>query len=95
MRNESASDCQTQRYVKFRLSAHPIISVFLLHGVWVEESDDGAGLSFPVFFVNFTKQQQRDEDFQVMEVVEFPDAKGLALQRRKCCIRRITASKAF
>lgn len=69
-------------YIQFRLCTHPVISLFLLHGVWVEESDDGARLCLPVLFVNFTEQEQRHKHFQVMEVVQFPDAEGFALQRK-------------
>lgn len=64
-----------------RLSTHPVISVLLLHRVGVEEADDHARLRLPVLFVDFPEQQQGHKHFQVMEVVQFPDAEGFALQR--------------
>lgn len=65
----------------FKVSAHPVIAVLLLHGVWVEESDDGARVRLPKLPVNLTEQQQGDEHLQVVEVVQLPDAEGFALQR--------------
>lgn len=78
--------CENENYWKpvycvYRLSTHPVISIFLLHGVWVEESDDRAGLRLPVFSMDFTKEQQRHKHFQVVEVIQFPDAEGFALHR--------------
>lgn len=63
------------------MSTHPVISVSLLHGVWVEEADDGARLGLPVLFMDLAEQEQRHKHFQVMEVVQLPDAEGFALQR--------------
>lgn len=68
-------------YTQLRLSTHPVISVFLLHGIWVEEPDDSAWLRLPVLFVDLAEQEQRHIHFQVMEVVQFPDAEGFALRR--------------
>lgn len=53
----------------FKVSAHPVISVLLLHGVWVEESDDGARVRLPKLSVNLAEQQQGDKHLQVVEVV--------------------------
>lgn len=66
-------------FVTQPVSSHPIISVLLLHGVCVEEADDGAKLRLPVLFMNITKQQQRDKHVQVMEVIQLPDAEGFPL----------------
>lgn len=73
-----------------RLSTHPVISIFLLHGVRVEESDDGARVRLPVLFVDFAKQKQGYKHFQVVEVVQFPDAEGSTLQ-----IERYLSGPAF
>lgn len=61
-------------------STHPIISIFLLHGVGVEEADDGAKFCLPVLFMNVTKQEQRDKHVQVMKVIQLPDAESFPLQ---------------
>lgn len=66
-----------------RESTHPVVSIFLLHGVRVEESENGAGLRFPVLFVDFTEQQQRHKHIQVVEVTQLPDAEGFPLQRER------------
>lgn len=60
--------------------AHPVVSVLLLHGVWVEESDDAAGLRLPVLFVDVPEQQQGHKHLQVVEVAQLPDAECFALQ---------------
>ena len=74
---------------------HPVISFFLLHGVRVEESDDSARLRLPVLFVDFAEKQKRHEHFQVMEVVQFPDAKGFALQRESAQSKWDTHTQCF
>lgn len=61
-------------------STHPVISIFLLHGVGVEEADDRAKFRLPVLFMNVTEQEQRHKHFQVMEVIQLPDAEGCPLQ---------------
>lgn len=61
-------------------STHPVISIFLLHGVGVEEADDRAKFRLPVLFINITEQEQRDKHFQVMEVIQLPYAEGFPLQ---------------
>lgn len=62
-------------------STHPIISIFLLHGVGVEEADDRAKFRLPVFFMYVTEQEQRDKHVQVMEVIQLPDAEGFPLKK--------------
>lgn len=62
------------------MTTHPVVSVFLLHGVWVEEADDCARLRLPVLLVDLTEQQQRHKHLQVVEVVQLPDAEGFSLQ---------------
>lgn len=61
-------------------STHPVISIFLLHGVGVEEANDRAKFRLPVLFMHVTKQEQRDKHVQVMEVIQLPDAEGFPLQ---------------
>lgn len=61
-------------------STHPVISIFLLHGVGIEEADERANVRLPVLFMNVTEQEQRDKHVQVMEVIQLPDAEGFPLQ---------------
>ena len=60
---------------------HSIIAIFLFHGVWIEDADHGARLSFPVFLVHLSKQQKGHIHIQVMEVIQLPNAEGLALEK--------------
>lgn len=61
-------------------SAHPVITVPLLHGVRVEDADDGAGLCLPELSVHVVEEQQGHEHLQVVHVIQLPDAEGFALQ---------------
>lgn len=67
-------------FINQPMYTHPVIPVFLLHGVGVEEADDCANSCLPVLFMNVTKQEQRDKHVQVVEVIKLPDAEGFSLQ---------------
>lgn len=61
-------------------SAHPVVTVLLLHRVRVENADDGAGLRLPQLSVHVVEEQQGHKHLQVVQVIQLPDAEGFALQ---------------
>ena len=63
-------------------------ALFVLHGVWVQDPNDSARVSFPKFCVHVPKQEERNIHFQVMEVIQLPDAESLALIEMTCKQRK-------
>lgn len=62
------------------MSAHPVITVLLLHWVRVEDANDSAGLRLPQLPVHVVEEQQGHKHLQVVQVIQLPDAEGFALQ---------------
>lgn len=60
-----------------------IRTLFVLHWVWIEDANHCPSVSLPQIRVNRPEQEERYIHFQIMKVIQLPDAEGFPLQNKQ------------